>query len=79
VLQGIQNHVSVRKISTFQLNKFSQKECPLYAIQVLNSVENNKLKIENHPMLYGFKYVITKEVLGLPPKRDIDFSIDLVP
>jgi hypothetical protein len=47
VLQGIQKHVSVRQISTFQLKKFNRKGCSLYAIQVLNETENNKLNIED--------------------------------
>jgi hypothetical protein len=37
------------------------------------------LKIEDHPVLWEFKYVFLEKVHGLPPKRDIDFSIDLVP
>jgi hypothetical protein len=39
-LQGIQNHVSVRQISSLQVKKYCRKGCPLYAIQVLNSVED---------------------------------------
>jgi hypothetical protein len=34
--------------------------------------------IEDHPVLRDFEDFF-KEILGLPPKRDIDFSIDLVP
>ena len=34
--------------------------------------------IENHPILSNFEYVF-REISGLPSKRDIDFSIDLVP
>jgi hypothetical protein len=33
--------------------------------------------IEDHPTLRNFEDVF-KEMPGLPPKRDIDFSIDLV-
>jgi hypothetical protein len=79
VLQGIQKPVSVRQISTLQLKKFSRKGCPLYAIQVLNSTEGKELKVEDHPVLWEFKDVFPEEVPGLPPKRDLDFSIDLVP
>ena len=32
--------------------------------------------IEDHPVLRDFKDVF-REILGLPPKRDIDFYIDL--
>ena len=34
--------------------------------------------IEDHPILRDFEYVF-REILGLPPKRDIDLYIDLVP
>jgi hypothetical protein len=34
--------------------------------------------LEDHAVLEYFE-VVFKEVLGLPPKRDIDFSINLIP
>jgi hypothetical protein len=46
---------------------------------VLNSTKGKELKAEYHPVLWEFKDVFPEEVPGLPPKRDIDFSIDLVP
>jgi hypothetical protein len=49
-LQGIQNPVSMRQISTLQVNKYCRQGCPLYAIQVLNSVENEKTNLEDHPI-----------------------------
>jgi hypothetical protein len=36
------------------------------------------VSIEDHPVLRDFEDVF-REIPGLPPKRDIDFSIDLVP
>jgi hypothetical protein len=78
-LQGIQNPVSVRQISTLQVKKYCRKGCPLYAIQVLKSVEDNKPSLGDHPILREYKYVFPEEVLGLNPRRDIDFSIELVP
>jgi hypothetical protein len=78
-LQGIQNHVSVRQISSLQVKKYCRKGCPLYAIQVLNSIENNKPILEDHSILREYKYVFLEEVPSLPPRRDIDFSIELVP
>ena len=45
---------------------------------MLNSVENNKPSLEDHIILREYKYVFPKEVPGLPPRRDIDFSIELV-
>jgi hypothetical protein len=34
-------------------------------------------KLEDYPVLKEYEYVF-KEVPGLPPRRDIDFSIDLM-
>jgi hypothetical protein len=77
-LQGIQNPVSMRQISSLQVKKYCRKGCPLYAIQVLNFVENKKPILEDHPILREYKYVFLEEVSGLPPRRDIEFSIELV-
>jgi hypothetical protein len=79
ILQGIQKSVSMRQISTLQLKRFNRKGCPLYAMQVLNATESKELKVEDHPVLWEFRDVFPKEVLGLPSKRDLDFSKDLVP
>jgi hypothetical protein len=51
----------------------------LYAIQVLNYVEDSKTILYDHPILREYKYVLPEEVPGLPPRRDIDLSIELVP
>jgi hypothetical protein len=65
-LQGIQKPVSVRRISALQMRKYCRKGCPLYAIQVLESVEDDKPSLEDHPTLREYRDVFSKEVLGLP-------------
>jgi hypothetical protein len=79
ILQGIQKPVFVRQISALQLKKFSRKRCPLYAIQMSNSTKSKEIKAEDRPMLWELRDVFPEEVPGLPPKRDLNFSIDLVP
>jgi hypothetical protein len=37
------------------------------------------LRIEDHPVLHEYRDIFPEEIPGLPPKRDIDFSIELVP
>ena len=78
-LQGIQKPVSVRRISTLQMKKYCRKGCPLYALQVLESIEDDKTNLEDHPILREYKDVFPEEVLGLPLRRDIEFSIELAP
>jgi hypothetical protein len=78
-LQGILKPVSVRQISTLQMKKYCRKGCPLYAIQVSKTIEGDKLNLEDHPTLKEYRDVFLEEVLGLPLRRDIDFSIELAP
>ena len=51
----------------------------MYAIQVLNCIEENKPSLFDPRILREYKYVFLEEVLGLLPRRDIVFSIELVP
>jgi hypothetical protein len=78
-LQGIQNLVSVRQTSTLQVKNYCRKGCPLYAIQVLESIEDDNTNLEDHPILREYKYVFPKEVPSLPLRRGIDFLIELAP
>ena len=78
-LQGIQKTVSVRRMSSLQIKKYCRKGCPLYAIHVLESIEDDEMNLEEHPILREYKDVFPEEVLGLRPRRDIDFLIELTP
>jgi hypothetical protein len=54
-LQGIQKPVSLRQILALQMKKYCRKGCSLYAIQVLESVENEKPNLGDHPILREYK------------------------
>jgi len=79
-INGIPRKVSVREISALQVKKLARKGCKVFVVHVLDSVnENDRAGIENFPILKEFEDVFPEEIPGLPPKRDIDFTIDLVP
>jgi hypothetical protein len=78
-LQGIRKPVSVRQILALQMRKYCRKGCPLYAIPVLKTIESTKASPDDHPILREYRDVFPEEVPGLPPRRDIDFSIELTP
>jgi hypothetical protein len=59
------------------MKKYCRKGYPLYAIHVLESVEDDKPNLEDHPILREYKDMLLEEVQGLPPRRDNDFSIEL--
>jgi hypothetical protein len=77
-IQGIPSAVVVREISAMQLKKCYRKGCQLFAARVEEVFQDVVSKLEDHEVLNEFKDVF-QEVPGLPPKRDIDFSINLMP
>jgi hypothetical protein len=46
---------------------------------VLKTIEGDKPSLEDYPTIREYRDVFTEEVPGLPPRRDIDFSIELAP
>jgi hypothetical protein len=78
--QGIPKPVLVRQVSAMQLKKCIRKCCQFYAIQVMNLLEKkDKPKLEDFAVLREFRDMFVDEIPELPPRREIDFSIDLVP
>jgi hypothetical protein len=78
--QGIPKPVSVRQVSAMQLKKCMRKGCQVYAIQVTNLLEKvDKPKLEDFVVLRDFRDMFVDEIPELPPRREIDFSIDLLP
>ena len=45
----------------------------------MEAAGNETPRLEEFPVLQEFKDVFPDEIPGLPPKRDIDFTIELVP
>ena len=62
-----------------QLKKFCRKGCQLYTAHVLETSCDETPRLEDYQVLQEFRDVFPDEIPGLPPKRDIDFTIELVP
>ena len=78
-MQGIKKPLKLRPIIASQLNKCIRKGCQLYAIQVgFTNTKDKTAMLENIPIVQEFQDVFPKEIPGLPPKRDIDFTIELI-
>jgi hypothetical protein len=78
IVQGIPKAVSIIEISMMQLKKFYRKGCQIFASHMEEEPKDKLSNIEYHSILKYFEYVF-QEVPRLPPKRDIDFSINLMP
>ena len=51
----------------------------MYAAHILEPTRDETPRLEDYQVLQEFRDVFPNEILGLPPKRDIDFTIKLVP
>jgi hypothetical protein len=76
-IQGIPRDVVVREILAMQLKKSFRKGYQFFSSHMEDATKDKVERIEYHLILKYFEDVF-KEILGFPPKRDIDFSIDLV-
>ena len=79
IVKGIPKVISVRQVSAMQLKKFYRKGHILHATHVLEATENETPRLEEFHVLQEFRDVFPDEIPGLPPKRDIDFTIEIVP
>jgi hypothetical protein len=77
-VKGIPKAITIKEISALQLKKCYIKGCQIFATHMEETPKDKVSNLEDHAILEEFEDVF-KEVPGLPPKRDIDFSINLVP
>ena len=82
IVIGIPRKIYVRQLSALQMKKVVRKGCKVFFVHVINNEQvdkEDKLKFDDIPILQYFLDVFTEEIPGLPPKRDLDFTIELVP
>ena len=78
--QGIPKPILVRQVTTMQFKKCMRKGCQVYTIQVTNLLEkDDKPNMEYFVVLCHFRDVFVDEIPEFPPRREIDFSIDMLP
>ena len=79
---GIPRKISVRQISALQMKKDARKGCKVFAIHIINNEQigtEDKPGFDDIPILQDFLDVFPEEIPRLPPKRELDFTIELVP
>lgn len=77
-IRGILQPILVRNISSLQLQRFFKKGCQVYVIFISDPTEVKGLSLDDYRVPLEYADVFPKEVLGLPSKREIDFTIDLM-
>jgi hypothetical protein len=76
-VKGNPRTMIIREIYEMQLRKCYRKNCQIFASHMEESCKDKVPKLEDHAILEYFEDEF-KKVLGLPPKRDIDFSINMM-
>ncbi|GJY38099.1 putative reverse transcriptase domain-containing protein [Tanacetum coccineum] len=69
-------------ISCVKAQKYMDKCCQLFLAQVTvkeNKDESKKKRLEDVPTVRDFPEVFPEDLPGLPPTRQVEFQIDLVP
>jgi len=80
IVKGVPRKTMITEISALQMKRSIQKGCKVYVVHFINNnEENKKYELENIPIINEYMDVFPDEIPGLPPKRDIDITIDLVP
>lgn len=82
VLHGKKKSTSVRMVTTMQAKHSHRKGCKLFAGHISSDkgkeVEDVDV-LSRYPVLQQFKDVVHEDISKLPPHREVDFSIELVP
>ncbi|KAA0061627.1 putative polyprotein [Cucumis melo var. makuwa] len=78
VFRGMRKAVSRSLISVLKAEKLLRKGCIAFLAHIV-VVQREKLKPEDVPMVKEFLYVFPDDLSGLPPDREIEFIIELLP
>ena len=81
-VKGIPRKTTIRQISALQLKRTVRKGCKAYAVTITDEkslIKIDKLKLEDIPVLREYVDVFPEEIMGLPLKRELVFTIELVP
>jgi hypothetical protein len=76
-IHGIMRNMSLCFISTMKVTHYMTKGCRLYVVEAVNEWKGPSR--DQYPFLLEFKVVFSKEFLGLPLGRELDFTIELKP
>lgn len=78
VFKGRRKILSTCLISTMKVRRMLNKGCKPFLAHVVE-VKPTKLKPKDVPMVCEYLDVFSKELSRLPPDREVEFTIDVIP
>ncbi|CAA2985018.1 Hypothetical predicted protein, partial [Olea europaea subsp. europaea] len=61
------------------VERMPRKELDQRFLVSMTDIKQDKLSIEDVPIVRHYKDVFPEDLLGVPPDRQVEFTIDLVP
>ena len=65
--------------SAARARRYFYQGCAGYVAYVLDAREKGKTAIDDVPIVRDFPDVFPEDLLGIPPERQVEFRIDLIP
>ncbi|GJU76107.1 putative nucleotidyltransferase, ribonuclease H [Tanacetum coccineum] len=78
VIKGNRNNSRLKIVSCIKARKYIENGCELFLAQVTKK-ELKERRLEDVPVIQDFPKVFPEELPGLPPPRQVEFRIDLIP
>ncbi|XP_073064078.1 uncharacterized protein [Primulina eburnea] len=76
---GVTSSLSIPIISCLQATKLLHKGCVGYLTSVLDTRKESRIQLQDIDVVQDYPDVFEEDVPGLPPDREVEFVIDLIP
>ncbi|GJS75326.1 putative reverse transcriptase domain-containing protein [Tanacetum coccineum] len=78
---GVKNKSRLEVISSIRTQTYIDKGCQVFLVQMMKKKETEipERRIEHVPIVRDFPEVFPEELPGLPPMRQVEFHIELIP
>ncbi|KAI3746537.1 hypothetical protein L6452_08971 [Arctium lappa] len=78
IVPGEKSKRKLKMVSCMKMRKYLRKECDAFLAHVI-SKEPKQKRLQDIPVVQEFPEVFPEELPGLPPPRQVEFRIELVP
>ncbi|GJR61854.1 putative reverse transcriptase domain-containing protein [Tanacetum coccineum] len=78
---GVKNESRLEVISSIRTQRYIDKGCQVFLVQMMKKEETeaSEKRIEDVPVIRDFPEVFPEDFPGLPPTRQVEFHIELIP
>nr|GEX96535.1 putative reverse transcriptase domain-containing protein [Tanacetum cinerariifolium] len=78
IIRGDRSKTRLNLISCIKTKRYISRGCQVFMIQVMEKKSDEK-RLEDIPVVKEFPDIFPKDLHGLPPIRQVEFQIDLIP